>query len=145
VDDLLNGGVRLRELDHVGRERQAALHFIQDLVGLNPERARQPRAAADHVAGKLQRGAVDVAEPDRLAIAVQDRSDVGEIDRIVANIELVVAEFLDEITQAEAVEVVARKLLRRSPVVHGILHLHPARLRAGIKPRSIGPHSRRDA
>ena len=46
---------------------------------------------------------------DRLRIAVQDRGDVGEIDRVVAHVELVVAELLDEIAQTETVEIARRR------------------------------------
>ena len=63
-------------------------------------RARRARAAAHHIADDRRLLGADVLEPDRLGIAFQARRDVGQVDRIGDDLELLGTQPFDERAQA---------------------------------------------
>ena len=121
-DDFLHRRVGARQLDEFGLQLQPSLQLLPQLASLDAEGPRQSLAAADRVADEFDALAADVAEPDGLLVALQDFGDLGEVDALVADIELIrVDQLLDEVAQAKAVEVVLLRV--RSLGVHG--HILP--------------------
>ncbi len=102
--DLLHRRLRARDLDDIGLVAQPPQQLRQQLGRRDPERARDPRAAAGDVADQLLALRADRAEQHRLGIAFEDRRDVGQLGRLAHGRELV-AQALHETAQPEAVDI----------------------------------------
>ena len=82
--DLLHRRLGARDIEHVGLVAQPPQQLRQELVRLDPEGARDPRAAAGDVADELLALGTDRAKQHRLGIAFEDSRDIGEVGRLAA-------------------------------------------------------------
>src|SRR3954453_20884674 len=87
--DFLRRRLGARDLEHFGFIAQSPLEFRQQVAGRNAESARDARTAASYAAYQFVALRAYCAEQDRARIAFEGLGDVGEIDRLIANVELV--------------------------------------------------------
>ena len=122
----LAGRLGARHLENLRLVAKPPRHFLHQLVRLDAERRRDPRAAAHDVADQFRLLGTGGAKQHRLLVALHHLGDAGEIDRLVAGVEFGVAEALDEAAQPEPLEVhgiraqVRFRLFRRHSSAHSL-------------------------
>ncbi len=83
----LAGRLGARHLEHLRLVAQPPLDLLQQLVRLDAERRRDPRAAAHDVADQFRLLGTRGAKQHRLRVALHHLGDAGEIDRLATGLE----------------------------------------------------------
>ena len=120
--DLLHRRLGPAQFDDLRLAGKPARDLGREPLRCHPECAGKARAARQHIAGQFLPLRPDGVEVHGLHVAVENRRDIGHIDRRFAHLDLAGAgEIVEEAAQAEAIKIVSWNYARTRPLdrIHG--------------------------